>query len=335
MSATPVFSTTWVAGVLRRTALATVLLTGSAQLWPARGQAPSPAPPTQAGYYRMQVGAIRVTALSDGTVPQDLHQKLTNTTPAETDQLLTHADLQNPVETSVNVYLLEMAGRLVLVDTGAGDLMGPTTGHLLTALRAAGYQPAQITDVLLTHIHADHSGGLLAGDQLAFPNATVHVSQTEADYWLSDANLAQAPAAAKKTFLAGRAKVQPYAAAGKLKLFTGNVELWPGLRTVASAGHTPGHSFYALESQGQQLVFWGDLIHAAAVQFPKPSITIVYDLAPQLAAATRAKACAEAVKQGYWVAADHVSFPGIGHVRANGPGYEWVPLNYSTYYTGQ
>lgn len=118
---------------------------------------------SQAGYHRLKVGAVNVTAFSDGTVPQDLHVLLTNTTPAKVDQLLAHASLHNPVEASVNAYLIELGPRLVLVDTGASELLGPTLGHLVASMRAAGFRPEQVTDVLITHIHTDHTGGLMDG----------------------------------------------------------------------------------------------------------------------------------------------------------------------------
>jgi glyoxylase-like metal-dependent hydrolase (beta-lactamase superfamily II) len=95
-------------------------------------------------------------------------------------------------------------------------------------------------------------------------------------------------------------------------------------------GHTPGHSIYAVESKGQKLVLWGDLMHVAAVQFAEPSVTIQFDSDSKAAAAQRKKAYADAAKQGYWVAAAHLSFPGIGQVRAEGKGYVWFPANYST-----
>lgn len=320
---------------LRRTSLAAGLLLGSVLAWPAASQTAPSTRLAQPGYYRMKVGDALVTALSDGTVPVDLHQLLAHATPAEMDQLLAQARVPNPVETSISGYLVELGPRLVLLDTGAGELYGPTAGHLLASLRAAGYQPAQITDVLLTHIHPDHVGGLMAGTTRTYPNATVHLSKAESDYWLSDVNQAKAPAAAKTYFGQARTKVKPYLTAGKLQPFTGNVEVLPGIRAVASPGHTPGHSFYALESKGQKLLFWGDAMHVAAVQFPKPEVTIDFDVDQPQAAATRKQAYADAAQQGYWVAVSHVSFPGIGHVRTNGNGYDWLPINYSTYGTGQ
>jgi glyoxylase-like metal-dependent hydrolase (beta-lactamase superfamily II) len=95
-------------------------------------------------------------------------------------------------------------------------------------------------------------------------------------------------------------------------------------------GHTPGHTFYSAESKGQKIVFWGDVMHVAAVQFPNPAVTIVYDVDSKAAAAQRKKAFTDAARGGYFVAAAHISFPGIGQLRSDGKGYAWVPVNYST-----
>ena len=298
----------------------------AAQTVPSAQPAPAAALLAQPGYYRLRVGAVVVTALSDGTLPLPLRQLLTRTTPAETDKTLARAGLGSPAETSVNAYLIQLGGRLVLVDTGCGEMAGPTVGHLLASLRGAGFRPEQVTDVLLTHLHADHFGGLLSGGQRTFPNATVHLSQIEADY---DADLAQAPAGAKPFVQAARATLAPYAAEGKVKPFAGSTTLFPGLRAVAGQGHTPGHSLYVLDSQGQQLAFWGDLLHAVAVQLPQPAIGFLNDTSPQQTSASRQRAFLEAARQGYRVALAHGSFPGIGYVRAAGVGYGWVPVNYS------
>lgn len=285
---------------------------------------------SQPGYYRMPFGRFTITALSDGTVPLPVSQLLLNTTPAQVKQLLAREYLQEPLEISINAYLIDTGARRILLDTGAGGLFGPDNGgRLLTSLRAAGYEPSQIDAVLLTHIHGDHSGGLTQGQQLTFPNAFVYVEQREADFWLTPANEAKVAAHHRHSFPEAEAAVRPVVAAGRLRHFRGQTELFPGIEAVPSAGHSPGHSFYVVRSQGQQLVFWGDAMHVAAAQFPYPGIAISYDVDPAAATAVRQRAYAEAAREGYWVAVDHVSFPGIGHVRANGTGYDWVPINYS------
>jgi glyoxylase-like metal-dependent hydrolase (beta-lactamase superfamily II) len=315
-----------------RAAVAAVLTAASgAVLVPAAAQASAPMVKTQApGYYRMMLGDFEITALSDGTVDLPFDKLLTNIKPGQVDKALARAFLKTPVESSTNAYLINTGSKLVLVDTGAGNLFGPTLGKLLINLKAAGYQPEQVDAVLITHMHPDHIGGLSAGDKPAFPNATVHAAKADAEYWLSADNMKKAPAEAQQFFQGAMAMLTPYSTANKLKPFEGDTELVPGIKALNTPGHTPGHSVYAVESKGQKLVLWGDLMHIAAVQFPDPAVTIQFDVDSKAAAAQRKKAYADAAKQGYWVAAAHLSFPGIGHLGAEGKGYVFFPANYST-----
>ena len=292
--------------------------------------AAAPQVKTQApGYYRVMLGDFEVTALSDGTVQLPVDKLLTNTRPGQVDKALKRDFLKAPLDTSVNGYLVNTGSKLVLIDTGAANLFGPTLGNLIANLKAAGYQPEQVDEIYITHMHADHVGGLMAGDKLAFPNATVRADQHDADFWLSKANLDKAPADAKGFFQGAMASLNPYVAAGKFKPFDGDTELVPGIKAVAARGHTPGHSTYLVESQGQKLALWGDLMHVAAVQFAQPSVTIQFDTDSQAAAAQRKRAYAAAVKQGYLVGSAHLAFPGLGHLRRDGAGYAWVPVNYN------
>ena len=310
---------------LQKTSLAIVLALGAAT-----AQAGAPMVKTSApGYYRMMLGDFEITALSDGTVDLPVDKLLTNTQPGKVTTALNQSFLKAPVETSVNAYLINTGNQLVLVDAGAAGLFGPTLGKLIGNLKAAGYQPEQVDAVIITHMHPDHVGGLMAGEQRAFPNATVHADQHDADFWLSQAQMEKAPADAKGFFQGAMASLNPYSSAGKFKPFNGNTELVPGIKAQASPGHTPGHSTYLVESKGQKLVLWGDLMHVAAVQFANPAVTIAFDTDSKAAAAQRQKAYADAAKNGYWVAASHLSFPGIGHLRREGKGYRFVPANYS------
>jgi glyoxylase-like metal-dependent hydrolase (beta-lactamase superfamily II) len=233
------------------------------------------------------------------------------------------------VETSVNGYLINTGDKLVLIDAGAAGLFGPTLGNLVANLKASGYQPEQVDEIYITHMHADHVGGLMAGDKPAFPNAVVRADKLEGEFWLSQANMDKAPEAAKGFFKGAMASMNPYVAAGKYKPFEGDGELVPGIRSVATHGHTPGHSIYVVESRGQKLVVWGDLMHVAAVQFADPSVTIQFDTDSKRAAPQRRKAYADAAKSGHFVAVAHVSFPGIGQLRTDGKGYRWLPANYT------
>ena len=306
--------------------------TGSvtALLLASAAHAAAPQVKTQAaGYYRVMLGEFEVTALSDGTVALPVDTLLTNTTKAKSDKTLARNFLKSPVETSVNAYLINTGTKLVLVDTGAAGLFGPTLGRLAESLKSAGYQAEQVDEIYITHMHPDHVGGLMAGEKMAFPNAVVRADKRDADFWLSQANLDKAPAEGKGFFQGAMASLNPYVAAGKFKPFDGDTELAPGIKAMAAPGHTPGHSLYVVESGGQKLVLWGDLMHVAAVQFAEPSVTIAFDTDSKNAAVQRKRAYAEAAKQGYLVGSAHLSFPGLGHLRAEGKGYTFVPVNYS------
>jgi glyoxylase-like metal-dependent hydrolase (beta-lactamase superfamily II) len=309
---------------------AAVLAAGAWGVATTASHAAGPLVKTQApGYYRLMLGDFEVTALSDGTLPLPLASILTNTTPAKTNAALERAHLKDPVETSVNAYLVNTGTRLVLIDAGAGNLFGPTLGNLVANLKAAGYEPEQVDEIYITHLHGDHVGGLVAGDQREFPNAVVRADRRDADFWLSQANMDRATADDKPAFAGAMASLNPYVAADRFKPFDGDTELVPGVRAVAARGHTPGHTIYVVDSNGQKLALWGDLMHVAAVQFAEPGVTIKFDTDSRAAAAERRKAYADAAKNGYRVGAAHIPFPGLGYVRAEGKGYAWLPVNYA------
>ena len=286
---------------------------------------------TQApGYYRIMLGDFEVTAISDGTVKLPM-KDLLNAPAAKVDAALKKNFISYPVETSVNAYLINTGSKLVLVDTGAAGLFGPTLGNLMANLKASGYQPEQVDEIYITHMHPDHVGGLMNGTAMAFPNATLRIDKADTDFWLSEAKMKAAPKDSQDFFQGAMASVNPYVAAGKLKTFEGGTELVPGIKAMATHGHTAGHSVYAVESKGQKLMLWGDLMHVAAVQFDDPSVTIKFDTETKAAAKERIKAYADAAKDGYLVGSSHIAFPGLGHVRkASGKSFTWVPMNYTS-----
>lgn len=293
-------------------------------------QAAAPQLKTQApGYYRMMLGDFEITALNDGTLDLPVDQLMDKAKPGTVVKALGKAYLKPPVETSVNGFLINTGTKLVLIDTGAASAFGPTAGRLLANLKAAGYQPEQVDEVYITHLHPDHAAGLTLDGKAVFPNAVVRMDQHDVDYWLNADNAAKASEGHRGFFAVASAALKPYQDAGRLKPFNGATELVPGIRTQAAFGHTPGHTVYLVESQGQKLAVWGDLMHVAAVQFPDPTVTINFDSDSRQAMPQRRLAFADAAKNGYWVALAHVSFPGIGHVRQDGKGYAWVPVNYS------
>lgn len=282
-----------------------------------KGQAP--------GWYRVQLGDFEVTALSDGTIDLPVDKLLQQPAP-NTIKALQHAYLGVPLETSVNAYLVNTGAKVVLVDTGTAGLFGPTAGRVLANLKASGYAPEQVDEIVITHMHGDHIGGASSS---AFPNATLRIDKRDSDFWLAPEQVAKGGDGAK----AVAALVKGFADTGRFKPFDGSatgVEIVPGVKAFPAYGHTPGHSNFVAESKGQKMMFWGDLMHVAAVQFPDPSVTVQFDSDPKTARPAREAAYAAAAKDGYYVAVTHVSFPGIGRLRADGKGYDWLPVNYST-----
>lgn len=307
-----------------------VVVVAAIALLPTAAQAAAPqVRTTPPGVYRMVLGEFEVTALSDGTVALPFLDILQKITRARAETLLARSFLKDPVETSVNAFLVNTGAKLVLIDTGAGVLFGPTLGRLLEALKAAGYQPEQVDEIYISHMHGDHVGGLVADGKPVFPNAIVRAEAAEAAFWLSDEKMKAAPADAQDAFRGAMSMVNPYVAAGRFKPYQGDTELTPGVRAVVTRGHTPGHAMYVIESKGAKLVLWGDLMHQAAVQFIDPSVTVTFDTDQTVAAQRRRAAYQSAAKEGHWVGASHLPFPGLGHLRAEGKGYAYVPVNYT------
>jgi glyoxylase-like metal-dependent hydrolase (beta-lactamase superfamily II) len=318
------FVVSWgVAALVGSLSLATVLLS-----WVNSARAAAPLVRTQApGFYRLMVGDFEVTVLSDGTVTRPMDQILSK--PTEVHDLLRRDHESEEARLSVNAFLINTGAKLLLVDAGAGELFGPSCGKLVANLRASGYAPEQVDAVLLTHIHADHSGGLTVGGQRVFPNALIYVDKREPDYWLDPAQEKAVPVPKRLTFAQSRTALEPYVQADRLRPFDGAGELFPGVRALPAYGHTPGHTAYLVESRGERLLLWGDVIHFAEGQFADPTITVAYDVDPAAAAATRIRLLAEADRDGLLVGSDHISFPGLGHVRAEGANrFAWVPRPY-------
>ncbi len=282
------------------------------------------------GYYRMILGELRITAVSDGTVTVPLDKLLTHISPQQLKESMARDAMTPQAETSINAFVIDNGQQQVLVDAGAGDLFGHNGGHLLENLAAAGYPADTIDAVLLTHVHADHSGGVSRDGKPAFPHAKVYVAQQDIDFWLNADNSNKVEASQRHTFAESEQTLRPVIDAGQLVTFTPPANVVAGIKAVPAAGHTPGSVMYEVESDGQKLVLWGDIIHAKAVQMPDPHVAIHFDVNQTQAVQTRERVLAQAAQQGYWVAAAHIAFPGLGHVQKEGSGYRWVAANYST-----
>lgn len=289
-------------------------------------EAPLAQPP---GFYRLMLGDFKVTVLNDGTTPIPFNQLLHGATRPTLAAMFREAGEALDRETSINSFLIDTGNRRILIEAGAGSLFGTCCGRLPAMLRAAGYTPESIDAVLLTHVHGDHSGGLTVDGRRVFPNADVYLAKDELDYWLSDAAKARAKASHQTMFEQGRAALAPYRAAGRIRTFGAPTTLFPGIRALPAPGHTPGHSFYEIESRGHRMRVIGDIIHAAEIQLQRPDVTVDFDADETQAAKTRRHALEEFASTHELLAAPHVSFPGLGHVVRSGAGYAWMPIPYS------
>lgn len=269
------------------------------------------------GVYHRRIGDIVVTAVSDGYLTTD--REMTRNLPPEELADALAAGFRSGLVFSVNCFLVRTGARVALVDTGSGDYLGETTGHLLRNLRAAGVSPEDIDTILLTHMHPDHSAGLTDREtgQLIFPNAELVVHENEPKHWFDDAQLARAPELYKYLhFQMTREQVTPYL--DRMRTFSGG-EVFPGVTAVPLAGHTPGHTGYLIESGKEALLIWGDIIHIPEVQLARPEITMVPDLDPDAAVASRRRILDRAAQDGLLVTGMHLHYPGFGHVaRENG-----------------
>jgi glyoxylase-like metal-dependent hydrolase (beta-lactamase superfamily II) len=283
------------------------------------------------GYTRLQVGQFEVTALFDGVIDIDT-KLLKNTKPAELDALLARMFVGNPkMQTAVIAFLVNTGKELVLVDTGMGGHRGPALGHIAQNLRAAGYSPEQVDAIVLTHMHGDHMGGMTdAAGTPMFPKAKVLVAEQESAFWLSQHSADAAPKDKQMYFAFARKMAAPYLAAGRWSTFAEGSVLVPGITAVNTWGHTPGHTAVAVESEGQKLLIVGDLVHAHAVQFARPGVSIEYDVDQTKAIAARRAVFKDAAAGKYLLGGMHLPFPGLGHVRAEGEdAFAWVPLEFA------
>lgn len=262
------------------------------------------------------VGAITVTVLQDRANEMDVSLFSGPATPEERQKYMPGGK----APASVNAFLIQSGGKNILVDAGFGTII-PGAPQLEKHLSAVGLSPADIDIVLLTHLHTDHVGGLLKHKKRAFPKAKVMVSKPELEYWtdLAEKDPANANAALVKTVVAeyGPDVLPPFAL---------GAAVLPGVVSVDASGHTPGHSAFLVESDGKSLLIVGDLVHAAALQFPLPDECASYDMDAPAAVKARKAVLAMAAEKNIPVAGMHIPYPGMGRVEAEDKGFVFTPL---------
>jgi glyoxylase-like metal-dependent hydrolase (beta-lactamase superfamily II) len=314
----------------RRFAAAVLVTLVSCVAGPNPAMAAAPQHHEQApGFYRLQVGELEVTALWDGAASFDPHWLQGQTTVDGVVKAL-HED-PHLLDVSDTAFLVNTGKQLILVDAGSGTWFGGgALGRMTGNLRSAGYTPEEVDLVLVTHLHSDHIGGLTTQDgKRVFPNAEVYVAKEDNDFWLSPEFAAKAPKDAQPFFKSAQAIAAPYIKAGKWHTFSGSEPILEGLRVISLHGHTPGHTGYEFSSLGQKILFWGDTIHAQRVQLQHTEVTVVFDIDPAEAAATRSQLLPELAHENVVIAGPHMLFPSVGRLHKSGSGYIWAPVSFT------
>ena len=282
-----------------------------------------------AGFYRLKIGDLEVTALYDGGLA--IEPPFLAGEKATLDGVAAALREEPHMLDSVAMgFLVNTGKQLILIDAGAGTWWRPERfGRLVDNLRSAGYTPEEVDLALLTHLHPDHIGGLTTQDgQRVFPNAEIFVSKTESDYWLSLEIAANASKDAQPFFEIARAVAAPYIKAGRWHPFSGSEELVKGMKLVPLPGHTRGHTGYEFSSNGQRILFWGDVVHAQRVQLQHPEVGAVYDVDRTAAAATRKRLLPVLCSEHVLIAGPHMSYPGIGRLYKDGDRCRWQSVMY-------
>ncbi|MFO7854058.1 MAG: MBL fold metallo-hydrolase [Paracoccaceae bacterium] len=262
----------------------------------------------------VELGQGTLVAIEDGALtlgPQDFR---------DVDEAEAEALLSQGGGSSLNAFLFRDGTRNVLIDAGGAGFLSDA-GGLTAALETLDLEPRQIDTILLTHLHVDHIGGLMADGERVFPFAEIQVQIDEVRYWNSPLEMRQAPEFQHPTFEAVRDLFSAYGY--RIKDFSAEGEVIPGVAAVPLPGHSPGHTGYLVGEGPDAVLVWGDLVHSAALQFPHPGSTFRDDVDAEQAAETRLAVLDRVVAEDRRVAGMHLPFPGIGRVVREGETYRW------------
>ena len=275
------------------------------------------------GALRWQLGDLTVTVLNDGYLQGSI-DLVTGISKAEAGSLQAAGFRAEAPRITLNAFLITGPGRKpVLIDTGFGAFGGDTLGRVPGALALTGVKPEEIETVLLTHLHPDHAGGLLAGGEAAYPNAEIVLHADEAAHWLGEDVLSRAPDEAKPYFEIAAKATAPYV--GRTRMISGGEEVVPGVTAVHLPGHTPGHTGFRIASGDKVLMMWTDVVHLPAIQFKQPEAGVSFDVDGDQARATRKRILDEVAGSRSFIGGSHLEFPALGYVVRESAGYSFVP----------
>jgi glyoxylase-like metal-dependent hydrolase (beta-lactamase superfamily II) len=281
-------------------------------------------------FYRFKLGEFEITALHDGEGARPLDASFVKNAPLEAVQK-TLSDNHLPTDKILITFtalLVNTGSKLVLIDTGFADNGGPSNGRVAAALKAAGYTPDQVDVVLLSHFHGDHlQGARLKDGKLTYPNAEIMVPEPEWAFWMDDAKMAAAPDAMKGAFGGVRRVLAP--AAKDVKRFKWGDEVVTGITAVEAAGHTPGHTAFAIVSGNAKLMYVADITNNPLLFATNPEWKIMFDMDADKAIATRKRILDMAATDKFRVSFYHASFPATGFISKEGAGYRYVPAQWS------
>lgn len=273
-----------------------------------------PAPyATRPEAWPFQIGGVQAWALREGAkrLANDTRIFGVGQTPEAVDQALEARGLAaNGIDISFQPLLLRTGNRLILLDAGSVSNAGPGVGLLVQSLRQAGYDPDDVTDVVISHGHPDHAGGLATPEGTAtFPVASIHISAEEWD------QIQRTPALAKVT----------RGIAAQVLTFTPGDSPVPGIETIDLSGHTPGHVGIRIRSDGDSLFYVGDGLHHPVLSVDHPEWPMVFDRDPAITTGRRLSLMTAAAESGERLYVTHFPYPGIGRIQQSGAGYAWVP----------
>jgi glyoxylase-like metal-dependent hydrolase (beta-lactamase superfamily II) len=280
--------------------------------------------------YALRIGEIDVLVVSDGVLPLPTAMLAHNIDPAVRAAWLKDMFLPpDAFDWALNVVVVRSGDQTILVDAGLGsdpDLHLPRAGQLIKRLEAAGIDLGSVTDVVLTHMHMDHVGGLLVDGvkERLRPDLRIHVSAAEVKFWEAPdfSHVSMPPGFPDALRSAAKHFVQEYR--GQLRTFEEEHEVAPGVVVRRTGGHTPGHSVVRVASGGEGLVFAGDLVFTVGFDHPEWYNGFEHD--PEEAARIRVRLLRDLAASGELLVATHLPFPSIGRVAASGDTFRWVPI---------